>query len=159
MCPSISSILIVILSGIVPHIPHFLQPLMAWLHIPSLPSLISHFLYEQYHPDLTVPVEEIPLEECPKYTGQIYLYPSTVATYHTPSDNSGLGGLFHECIQAVHSWRGGPARHDCVDMWKPEGLSVKIDMSQSFRYEDWGLRSVNVYQMSVLCKRNKYREI
>ena len=95
---------------------------MAWLHIPSLPSLISHFLYEQYHPDLTVPVEEIPLEKCPKYTGQIYLYPSTVATYHTPSDKSGLGGLFCECIQAVHLWRGGPARCDCVFIAHDEGL-------------------------------------
>ncbi|KAF8135913.1 hypothetical protein K438DRAFT_1433878, partial [Mycena galopus ATCC 62051] len=39
---------------------------------------------------------------------------SAVAKFYAPSDHSGLHGMLHERIRAVRSWRGGPARHDCV---------------------------------------------
>jgi hypothetical protein len=50
----------------------------------------------------------------PQYTKKVYLYPSAVATYHAPSDLSGLGRMFHERIRSIHSWRKGPERRDCV---------------------------------------------
>ncbi|KAJ6587718.1 hypothetical protein B0H10DRAFT_2333593 [Mycena sp. CBHHK59/15] len=70
-----------------PRTPHLLAE---HLHLPSLPNLIRHFLYSQDHPDLDIPVK---------------VFPSAVATFYAPSDQSGIGGLLRERIRAVHSWR------------------------------------------------------
>ncbi|KIL61333.1 hypothetical protein M378DRAFT_82595, partial [Amanita muscaria Koide BX008] len=48
------------------------------------------------------------------FTGNVYVYPSAVATYCAPSDLSGVGGMFREQIRSTHSWRSGPERRDCV---------------------------------------------
>ena len=50
----------------------------------------------------------------PPFTQKVYLYPSAVATYHAPSDLSGLGGMFRERIRSVQSWRNGPEWRDCI---------------------------------------------
>jgi hypothetical protein len=42
------------------------------------------------------------------------VFPSATATFYAPSDQSGIGGMLRERIRAVHSWRGGAARYDCV---------------------------------------------
>lgn len=34
--------------------------------------------------------------------------------FHAPSDISGANGMRREHIQATPSWRGGPARYDCI---------------------------------------------
>lgn len=44
----------------------------------------------------------------------IFKYPSAVATFHAPSDLSGLHGMHRERIYATAAWRGGPSRSDCV---------------------------------------------
>jgi hypothetical protein len=98
----------------VPHIPRDVEGLSAWLGIPSLPHLISQFLYEQEHPELDVPPNQIPLEACPIYSGKVFVYPSAVATYFAPSDISGVGGMIRERIRSTRSWMNGPARRDCV---------------------------------------------
>ncbi|KAJ7213664.1 hypothetical protein C8J57DRAFT_1034950, partial [Mycena rebaudengoi] len=39
---------------------------------------------------------------------------SAVVKFIAPGDQSGAGGTLPERIRAVHSWRGGPPRSDCV---------------------------------------------
>jgi hypothetical protein len=46
--------------------------------------------------------------------GKIHVRNSAVATFRAPSDISGIYGMCREHIRAVPSWRGGPARYDCV---------------------------------------------
>ncbi|KIL59279.1 hypothetical protein M378DRAFT_14901 [Amanita muscaria Koide BX008] len=96
-----------------PRVPRELVPLSRWLRIPALPVLISRFLYSQEHPG-NVSIHEIPLDECPKYTGNVYLHPSAVATFFSPSDISGIGGMLRERIRSMRKWRKGPERRDCV---------------------------------------------
>ena len=104
------------------NIPQLVKLLGQVLHLPLLPSLISCFLYEQLNPGLTIPVEEILLSECPTYTGKALIYPSAVATYHAPSDISGLGGMFCERIRSITSWRGGSQWRDCVFIMQDEDM-------------------------------------
>lgn len=84
------------------------------LGLPNLPELVSRFLYEQTHPDLDIPLIDVPLGDCPDYTGKVYVYPSAIATFYAPSDRSGIGGMYRERIRSVQSWRGGAERRDCV---------------------------------------------
>ena len=46
--------------------------------------------------------------------GKIHMFQSAVATFHAPSDISGVYGMFREYIQAMLLWKNGPARYDCV---------------------------------------------
>ncbi|KAH9988482.1 hypothetical protein BJV77DRAFT_1061409 [Russula vinacea] len=50
----------------------------------------------------------------PLFYQKITVYPSAVATFHAPSDISGVGGMRCECIRAVESWRKGPGHYDTV---------------------------------------------
>lgn len=61
---------------------------------------------------------DVLLDSCPELPDSqcIYLHHSACATFFAPSDLSGLGGMRHERIRSVKSWRGGPARYDCVFM-------------------------------------------
>ncbi|KAE9385392.1 hypothetical protein BT96DRAFT_960753 [Gymnopus androsaceus JB14] len=87
---------------------------------PTLSILICQFLFNQNNPDAPVGMRgcDVPLESCPELpeTQHIYLHHSAHATFFAPSDLSGLGGMHHECIRSVKSWRGGPARYNCVFM-------------------------------------------
>ncbi|KAF8326760.1 hypothetical protein F5887DRAFT_899548 [Amanita rubescens] len=98
----------------IPKVSRKVLGLAYYLGIPSLPSLISRFLYSQENPELDVPLNDIPLSQCPRYTGKVFIYASAVATYHAPSDTPGINGLFRERIRSVASWRKGPERRDCV---------------------------------------------
>jgi hypothetical protein len=48
------------------------------------------------------------------FYGKITIYSSAVATFHAPSDISGIGGMRRERIRAVKSWRNGPGRYDTI---------------------------------------------
>ena len=98
----------------VPNIPRTAPELGINLNIPNLRDQISRFLYEQENPDLDIPLDDVPLAECPQFDGNIRVYPSAVSIYYAPSDKSGIRGMFRERIRAVQSWRKGPARYDCV---------------------------------------------
>jgi hypothetical protein len=50
----------------------------------------------------------------PRFHGKIAIHKSAISTFYAPSDLSGVGGMRREWIRATPSWRGGPARHDCV---------------------------------------------
>ena len=64
---------------------------------------------------------------------KITIYSSALATFHTPSDVSEIGGMHHERIHAVKSWRNGPG---CYDM-----TFVNTDSS---RDSMWGLDVAHV---------------
>ncbi|KAG6917982.1 hypothetical protein DXG01_016992 [Tephrocybe rancida] len=95
-------------------IPFDAEGLADHFGIPSLPELVSRFLYEQAHPNLDIPLVDVPINQCPPPVGKIRIYPSAVATFYAPSNISGIGGMFCEQIWAVSSWRSGPARYDCI---------------------------------------------
>ena len=98
----------------VPNLPRTASELGDYLDIPNLCDLISRFLYEQENPESNIPLDDIPLADCPQFEGNIRVFPSSVSIYYAPSDKSGLRGMFRERIRAVSSWRRGPARYDCV---------------------------------------------
>ncbi|KAF7308078.1 hypothetical protein MKEN_01170200 [Mycena kentingensis (nom. inval.)] len=96
--------------------PRDAEGLARLLSIPKLPSLIRRFLYAQENQPLDPELDlaSIDVEACPFTPSKILCYPSAIATFYAPSDQCSTGGLLSERIRSVHSWRGGPARHDCV---------------------------------------------
>ena len=57
---------------------------------------------------------DISLTTCPVFSGIISLFSSATATFHAPSDPSGIYGMCHEQIWATESWWQGLACYDCV---------------------------------------------
>jgi hypothetical protein len=98
----------------VPKVPRKIGSLSRHLRICHLSAIVSKFLYMQDNPDDICPPDLIPLEDCPRYTGKVMVYPSAVTTYRAPSDLSGSGSMRYEHIRSVPSWRDGPPRQDCV---------------------------------------------
>ncbi|KAJ7213376.1 hypothetical protein GGX14DRAFT_534177 [Mycena pura] len=83
-----------------------------FLDMPTLPRLLRRFLYTQLHPDEDI--SEVDEANYPSLPASVMTYPSAIATFYAPSDQSSSRGLLHERIRAVSSWRGGPPRYDCV---------------------------------------------
>jgi hypothetical protein len=50
----------------------------------------------------------------PEFHEMIRVSTSVVATFHAPSDISGIGSMHYECIHAIDTWRNGPGCYDCV---------------------------------------------
>ncbi|KAI1782777.1 hypothetical protein LXA43DRAFT_1137866, partial [Ganoderma leucocontextum] len=94
-----------------PHYPRWVGDLAAHVNIPSLPFLVSRFIFQQLHPDSDLPEDPNALPAC---SSRIHIYHSAVATFYAPSDPSGIGGMHREHIRATPSWRKGPPRYDCV---------------------------------------------
>ncbi|KAH7919985.1 hypothetical protein BV22DRAFT_1107896 [Leucogyrophana mollusca] len=59
-------------------------------------------------------VADVPLRDCPNYTGHIDMFNSVVSTFFAPSDASGFGGMQHEHIHATPRWRQDSGCYDCV---------------------------------------------
>ncbi|KAJ7822702.1 hypothetical protein B0H13DRAFT_2681657 [Mycena leptocephala] len=94
--------------------PRRTADLAALLDVPDLPTMIRRFIYSQEHPDVDIPMANIPIADCPPCPGKVKTFPSAVATFYAPSDQSGIGGMYRERIRAVRSWRGGAPRRDCI---------------------------------------------
>ncbi|KAJ7654893.1 hypothetical protein B0H17DRAFT_1172027 [Mycena rosella] len=112
-----------------PSLPRNLDSLAYHLRLPTFPTSYTIFVRPD-HEDLDIPLAD--------YQG----LPIAVATFYAPSDQSGLGGLLHERIRAVRSWRGGAPRFDCVfvehDTTKPgfRGLLVaRVLLFMSVKHE------------------------
>jgi hypothetical protein len=86
------------------------------LHInqPTLPRLIRRFLYHQLHPGMDDDSHDIPLSACPTIDGKISVHYSAAATFHAPSDLSGIGGMRREYIRANPLWQRVEPRYDCA---------------------------------------------
>jgi hypothetical protein len=88
--------------------------LTAQLALPTFHALIRRFLYDQQHLDSDISSSDVPLTACPRFDGDIRVYRSAMATFHAPSDLSGIGGMRREHIRATPSWRNGAPRYDCA---------------------------------------------
>ena len=88
------------------------QNIAAKINQSNLSDFIRQFIHNQQSSGHTSDASEVSV--LPKFYGKITVYPSAVATFHAPSDVSGIGGMCHEQIRAVKSWRKGPGRYDTV---------------------------------------------
>ena len=79
----------------------------------NLIDLIQQFIYDQQHPD-HASSSDTSAPVLPTFHGKIAVYSSAVATFHAPSDISGIGGMRREQIRAVKSWRKGPGHYDTI---------------------------------------------
>lgn len=102
------------------------------LNQPNLRHLIRIFLSEEgvdsgiygFLPKTPAPGELPPFDE------RITTFPSAVATFYSPSDQCGNGGMRRERIRATPSWRGGPARYDCIFVRSSESDSPPWDVAR-----------------------------
>jgi hypothetical protein len=81
---------------------------------PDLVNLIQQFLHDQCCSDSESDESSSNNLNLPEFHGKICIFSSAVATFHAPSDISGIGGMRYEHIHAVATWRKGPAHYDCV---------------------------------------------
>jgi len=84
------------------------------LQQPTFPILVKKFLYQQLYPNSDISFEDALKNLYLEINGKIHVCNSAVATFRAPSDISGVYGMRREHIRAISSWRGGPARYDCV---------------------------------------------
>jgi hypothetical protein len=106
---------------------------------PDFPNLIPQFIYNQQHSGYTSNTSSADL---PTFYGKVTIYPSAVATFHAPSDISGISGMRHECIHAVKSWQEGLGHYDTIfvnidpSMDGMQGLEVtRVHLFFSFSHE------------------------
>ena len=80
-----------------------------WIGEPEFHFHLEHFLQEQLEsrPD----ADSSPFFYIP---ARIYIYSSALATFYAPSDLCRTGGMHHECIHAVISWRGYKLQYDSI---------------------------------------------
>ena len=86
---------------------------------PDFVLLIRQFLHGQLHPDSeaqSLISDDSTPNILPDFRGseKISVHNSATATFYSPSDLSGIGGMRRECIQAAQSWHKGPPRYDCI---------------------------------------------
>ena len=77
---------------------------------PGLTQLIQEFIYEQHHPNSSAHN----ILNLPPFYEKITIHMSTVATFHAPSNLSGISGMKCECMHAVNCWRNSPGRYDTM---------------------------------------------
>lgn len=94
--------------------PKHVTDLAKHIQQPRLPELIRHFLFDQLYADNEHSSTDIPLNECPYFTGRIFVYHSAVARFYAPSDLCGAGGMYHERFRSAPAWQGDYARRDTV---------------------------------------------
>lgn len=71
-------------------------------------------MYDQLNPASAVPFHEVDITLCPLFDGKFSVFHSATVSFYAPSDICGVGGMHRQVIRSLPSWRGGPARHDCV---------------------------------------------
>lgn len=84
------------------------------LQQPSLPELISQFLYDQLYADDNHSSEDVSALLWPSFHGRVSIYHSAKAVFYAPSELSGVFGMHSENIRSNPSWRGEYARWDTV---------------------------------------------
>ena len=84
------------------------------LEQPTFPTLVKKYRYRQLYTHSNLSFSEALEASYLEIDGNIRTFNSAVATFRAPSDTSGIYGMRREHIRATTSWRGGPARYDCV---------------------------------------------
>ena len=92
-------------------------PLLAHhLQVPKLEEHIWWFLYDQLNPDSNIFGMDIKLDACLTIPLTLHLksFHSATATYHAPSDLSGIGGMHCKHIWASPMWQRSFPHYDCI---------------------------------------------
>ena len=113
------------------------------LQQPSFPRLVRKFLYTKLYPNSAISPDDILENSLPMIDDKIHVFNSAIATFHAPSDISGISGMRREHIRATTSWRKGPARYDCVlvntdpDIDGARGFEIaRVFLFFSFQHQD-----------------------
>ncbi|KAF8808689.1 hypothetical protein BYT27DRAFT_7222819 [Phlegmacium glaucopus] len=101
-------------------------------HQLSLPELMRHFLFDQLNKNKDVTSDNIPLHLCPKITSSISVFHSAVASYFSPSDESGIWGICQEWIQSCPMCRKKGPRWDTAFVIEDEDKPGMKGMSITF---------------------------
>ncbi|KAG1869607.1 hypothetical protein F4604DRAFT_2019614 [Suillus subluteus] len=83
------------------------------LDLPRLPFMIQEFIHDQHYSEDPNPPEFDPAT-AQVFLGNLTIFNSAAASFHAPSDLSGMGGMHREHIRATPSWHVGEPRHDCI---------------------------------------------
>jgi hypothetical protein len=94
---------------IAPKYPRRLDSLAAHLRVPSLVQIAYEFLCDQQ----AIGVADAPMIHTALSDIIVSVHHSATATFHAPTDPSGVGGMRREVIRSTLSWRGKP-RHDTI---------------------------------------------
>ncbi|KAG1853048.1 hypothetical protein F4604DRAFT_2044766 [Suillus subluteus] len=81
------------------------------LNLPHLPFMIQEFIHDQHYSEDPNPPEFDPAT-AQVFLGNLTIFNSAAASFHAPSDLSGMGGMRRKHIQATPSWHVGEPRHD-----------------------------------------------
>lgn len=136
--------------------PRTLLGLGQHMKCPTLLEHVRRFLYYQTHPNSDRSSIDLELWECPPIPDyqQAAVFHSACATFYSPSDISGLGGMRSEHIRSCPRWRGKEERRDCAFAQKDSSIRglqglfvVRIRFFFSFRVD--GRRGV-VYPCALV---------
>lgn len=119
-----------------------LEALAALIDCPLHSELIRRFLFDQLHPNAPLSGDEVDLNICPTFSGNIHVFHSALATFYAPSDRSGIGGMHRQRIRATPLWRNSHARYDCMFLEKDPTLPgfrglhvVQVCLFFSFKHD------------------------
>lgn len=114
------------------------------LDVPNFHELLCRFLYDQRNPDASLTENDVPISECPKYSGKIDVFSSASAYYYAPSDMCGSQGMIRQVIHSTPCWRQGPPRYDCILVAQDPSLPglagmyiAQVILFFSFDYRDY----------------------
>ena len=124
-------------------IPQDLNALGGSINYPNLCELTEQFLFEHLNPDNNVTSEPGPSDhDHPTITIKIAVFWSAVATFYTPSDESGIHSMHCEQIWASLSWCKKVPQYDTAlvvedDTWPGmRGLwVVRVKLFFSFLFD------------------------
>ncbi|KAF8800253.1 hypothetical protein BYT27DRAFT_7227560 [Phlegmacium glaucopus] len=81
-----------------PRYPKSLEQLAQYICQPQFPLAFWQFIYQFDHPNTEQPPSL--LEECPLFSRKIHVHHSALATFYSPSDICGAGGMLRERIRS-----------------------------------------------------------
>jgi hypothetical protein len=81
---------------------------------PTLKEHVRRFLYNELYATDDSTANDIPLHECPEFTGRISVYYSATTTFYALSKLSGTGGLHWEVIRSNPAWQNSYPRYDTI---------------------------------------------
>ena len=76
----------------------------------NLTCLIQEFIYEQQPPSSNAH----DIANLPQFHEKITIHTTAIATFHAPSNLSGIGGMKCECIHAVAHWQKCPGHYNTM---------------------------------------------
>lgn len=94
--------------------PKLVSKIAIHINQPQLPTLIRQFLFDQLNTNNDIDHMAVPLGDCPRFNGRMFIYHSTVARFYAPSNLCGSGGMYHKTIRSNPAWQGEYPRYNTV---------------------------------------------